>query len=223
MAPGRLYVVRNEVDDDCAYHADALAEWFPDGIEVDATAGESVDLDAAAGVVLGGSTAGVYEAPERPWIEAEASLVRDLVSREIPTLGVCFGHQIANWALGGTVEAVGTTAGLVTADLDDDPLFEGVSPRVVSLHGDEVTTLGDGMTVIGSAPHCPTFATRHRRAPLWTVQFHPEISRDQRDRLVQDFDWDAPAEAFDAVTPGRVLENFRRIVAERSAVVDGPQ
>lgn len=209
-----LYVVRSEVDPDNAYHCDALAAWFPSAEEIDFVAGERVPLDDADGVVLSGSTAGVYEADERPWIAEQEALVRDLVEREIPTLGVCFGHQVANAALGGHVEHVGTHAALVDATLDDDPLFADVEPVVVSLHGDHVTELGRDMRVIASAAHAPVFATRHRQAPLWTVQFHPEITADHAPRLERDFDWTTGEHSFADVNATRVLENFERLVAD---------
>jgi GMP synthase (glutamine-hydrolysing) len=212
-----LYVVRSEVDADCEYHCDALAAEFPTAEKVDFVAGERVPLDEADGVILTGSTAGVYEADRRPWIAEQEALVRELVDREIPTLGVCFGHQVANSALGGTVERIGTTAALVEATLADDPLFDGVGPAVVSLHGDAVTELGDGMEVIASADHASAFGTRHRTAPLWTVQFHPEIDASHRDRLVEDFDWESRGRSFEDVTAGRVFENFRSLADGETA------
>lgn len=207
-----LYVVRNEVDADCAYHCDAVASHVPTAEEVDFVAGERVPLDDADGVVLTGSTAGVYETDRYPWIADQEALVRELVDREIPTLGVCFGHQVANAALGGSVEHVGTTATLVEARLADDPLFDGVDPVVVSLHGDAVIDPGDDMDIIASAPHAPVFGTRHRTAPLWTVQFHPEITAAHRDRLVDDFGWENSSFSFDDVTASRLFENFTSLV-----------
>ncbi|MDZ5809989.1 type 1 glutamine amidotransferase [Halorubrum sp. AD140] len=207
-----IYVVRSEPDPDSEYHCDALASWFPEAIEIDFVAGDRVSLDDADGVVLTGSTAGVYEADEHPWIAEQESLVRELVDRGVPTLGVCFGHQVVNSALGGAVEAVGTTAGLVEAELDDDPIFDGVEQVVVSLHGDVVTELGEGLELIASADHARIFGTRHRTAPLWTVQFHPEIAAEHREELTARFDWDEGAFSFGDVTPGRVFENFLRLV-----------
>jgi len=207
-----LYVVHNEVDPGCTYHCEALASRFPTAEEVDFVADERVPLDDADGVVLTGSTAGVYETDRHPWIAEQEAVVRELVDREIPTLGVCFGHQVANSALGGTVESVGTTATLVDATFADDPLFDGVDPVVVSLHGDAVTEPGDGMEIIASAEHTRVFGTRHRTAPLWTVQFHPEITATHRDRLVADFDWTPSSFSFADVTAGRIFENFRSLV-----------
>lgn len=221
VEPPRIYVVRSEVDPDCEYHCDALSAWFPTATEIDFVAGERLPIDEADAVVLTGSTAGVYESDSHPWIADLETLVRELVERRIPTLGVCFGHQVVNAALGGTVEQIGTTTTLVEADLGDDPLFEDVEPVVVSLHGDAVTELGEGMEVIASADHASIFGTRHRSAPLWTVQFHPEISADQRGALTDHVDWDPGRFSFAETTPGRVFENFEAIVADRDGA-SGP-
>ncbi|WP_121821738.1 type 1 glutamine amidotransferase [Halostella salina] len=217
MESPTLYVVRNEVDADCEYHCDALVSHFPDAEAVDFAAGERFEPADADAVVLTGSTAGVYEAGDRPWIDDQAALVRELVDLSVPTLGVCFGHQIANAALGGTVERVGTTARLVEADLDEDPLFEAVESVVPAVHGDAVTEPGEGMEVIASAPHADAFGTRHRNAPLWTVQFHPEFGAEHRDRLVDDFGWERTALSFADATTDRVFENFRALATEAAA------
>ncbi|MDQ2050422.1 type 1 glutamine amidotransferase [Natronolimnohabitans sp. A-GB9] len=216
MGTPTITVVRNEVDTDCEYHCDALSALVPNALEIDYPAGERPALERTDGVVLSGSTAGVYEADEQPWIDDQKRLVRELIDREIPTLGVCFGHQLVNAALDGTVEHVGTIARPITATLADDRLFEDVSPVVPVAHGDVVTDVGDGMTVIASADYYHAFATRHHSAPLWTVQFHPEFTGTLRERLEADFGWTDGDTDLEDVDATRVVENFASIVADAS-------
>lgn len=130
-------------------------------------------------------------------------------------LGVCFGHQVANAALGGTVEAQETTCRPVEMAVEDgEPLFDGVSPIVPVAHGDVVTEVGDGMEVIASSDYYHAFATRHRDGPLWTVQFHPEFTSELRERLEADFGWTEDEYGFGDVTAARVVENFVSLVAD---------
>ncbi|MDX1748098.1 MAG: type 1 glutamine amidotransferase, partial [Halobacteriales archaeon] len=173
-----LLVCDTEVDPDAyGYLPRALRGLLPDHCVYDyPTRGGVPPLDGVDAVVITGSTAGVYEAADRPWIDDAKQLVRRLVERQIPTLGVCFGHQLVNDALGGAVEHRGLTAELVEADLDDDPLFEGVSPTLPMVHGDHVTRLGEGMEPIARADYYPLLATRHTDAPIWTTQYHPEFT-----------------------------------------------
>lgn len=217
MPQPAIAVVRNEVNDDHAFHCDALVSHFEDAVEIDYPAGERPDLDVVDAVVLSGSSAGVYEADERPWIDDQQTLVRKLVDSEVPTLGVCFGHQLANAAQSGTVEADEMRAGLVEADLAADPLFDGVGPVVPVAHGDVVTSTGDGMAQIGSAPYYDAFATRHETAPLWSVQFHPEFTPDLEATLREHYDWDDGGYSHGDVTADRLLENFRDLVAAHDA------
>lgn len=216
MGSSRIVVVRNEVDPEYAYHCDALARHFPDAPQVDYPAGDRPDLSRADGVVLSGSTAGVYERDRHSWIADQLGLVREVVDRGIPTLGVCFGHQVVNEALGGTVEAVGTTARLVAVEFAAEPIFDGVAPVVATLHGDHVTAVGDGLAVIATADYYPAFGTAHETAPVWTVQFHPELTAEYRDRIASDFGWESTDLDYGAVTTTRLLENFQSFVGERA-------
>ena len=201
------------------YHCDALAGKFPDAEEYSLPAGERpapADIDAADAAVISGSTAGVYEADDRPWIEEGRGLVRELVDARVPTLGVCFGHQLVNDALGGRVEHRGLRAGLVEADFGDDPLFAGVSPVVPAIHGDVVLETGTGLDPIASVQdyEYPLFATRHDTAPVWTVQFHPEIGPEHEPRLEDSFGWQPDGHAFGEVTGDRLFENFRGLARQ---------
>ena len=213
MGSPTIAVVHNEVDDAYDYHAIALASHFPGCLEYDYPGGDRPDLEGIDGVVLSGSTAGVYDVGDDPWIADQRELVRELVDRGLPTLGVCFGHQIVNDALGGRVEHVGTTHRLVEVDFAADPLFDRVEPIVPAVHGDVVVELGDDMAVVAATDHSPHFGTRHRTAPLWTVQFHPELTSEFHEEIEADFGWTETEYSYDDVTADRVFENFVSLVS----------
>ncbi len=208
-----LLVLENEVNSDYRYFVRSMESFLPDHEVYDyVAADEPPSLSNADGVIVAGSTAGVYERNENPWMDEEAALVRELVEREVPTLGVCFGHQLVNYALGGSVEHHGLTNELVRVDLADDPLFDGVSPVVPAVHGDHVAELGDGMVPIGSTAYNEYFATRHRDVPLWTTQFHPEFTDELYPKIAADFGWEENGLSFDEVNGERVFENFVELV-----------
>jgi len=111
-------------------------------------------------------------------------LIRLAAGRGIPTLGVCLGHQAIGAAFGGRVvraarpmhgkvspvrhAGTGLFAGL------EDPLpvmrYHSLVVEEGSLPDDlEVTAHTEG----DDAPR-EVMALRHRSAPVWGVQFHPE-------------------------------------------------
>lgn len=207
-----LLVCDNEPDDGYAYLVEALLSHLPEARFYDyPAAGGRPTLAGVDAVVLTGSTAGVYEADERPWIADARAFAAELVERAVPTLGVCFGHQLLNDALGGRVEHRGTTNRLVEVDLADDPLFAGVGRTIPTVHGDHVVRAGEGMDVIATADYYEAFATRHREAPAWSVQYHPEFTEALLPRIREDFGWTETSLTWDGVTAVRTFENFLRL------------
>lgn len=204
-----ILVLDNEVRPDerflgpeLARYLDATYQIFPD----DPVETVPADVDA---LVLAGSSAGAYE--EYDWLPLEARLVHDAVENHVPTLAVCFGHQLVNQALGGTVEPMSETrAGLVTLrDYDGTRgLFAGLTPRVPALNGDRVVERGRGMEAIARVDHDANFATKHVDAPLWTVQFHPECSPQHADYYDE---WSETEAAWVGTNATRVLDNFREL------------
>jgi anthranilate synthase/aminodeoxychorismate synthase-like glutamine amidotransferase len=101
---------------------------------------------------------------------------------EIPVLGVCLGHQAIAEAYGGKVVRAaklmhGKTSRVEHAGSD---LFEGIpSPlEVMRYHSLTVdpSSLPDELEVLAWGEEAKTeiHAMRHRRNPVWGVQFHPE-------------------------------------------------
>lgn len=166
-------------------------------------------LDGVDGVVIGGSSAGVYEAADHPWITREKEFVERVVDEGIPLFGICFGHQLINEALGGTVVDSGVSrAHLVQMQFGDDDLFDDVTPVVPVLHSDVVTETGDGMETIATAEYYEHFATRHESHPIWSVQYHPEFTPEILPKYREA--WTENELSFDDSEAARTLTNFYR-------------
>jgi anthranilate synthase/aminodeoxychorismate synthase-like glutamine amidotransferase len=109
--------------------------------------------------------------------------VADLVARELahtPLLGVCLGLQVIGEACGArTVRAPRPLHGKTSRVRHDrGPEFAGVPRRFTamryhSLCPEERTLPGD-LVVAARAEDGVIMALRHRRAPAFGVQFHPE-------------------------------------------------
>ena len=103
----------------------------------------------------------------------------------VPILGICYGLQLLVQRLGGRVESADDREyGRASLKLEcDDPLFEGLSRDVEHIvwmsHGDRVLALPAGMRRIATSGGSPFAAVRSDdipgKAPIWGVQFHPEV------------------------------------------------
>lgn len=210
-----LLVLENEVNPASRYFVPEIVRYLSESeVYPYAEEGGRPSLDGVDGVIISGSTAGVYERERYPWMADQIELVRTLVQRGIPTLGVCFGHQLVNEALGGRVEHRGLTNELVRADLAADPIFEGVGEVIPAVHGDCVVETGDGMATIASAPHAENFATRHDEAPVWTVQYHPEFTDRLLGHIRSDFGWRDNELSFEDVSVEETFRNFERLAVD---------
>ncbi len=142
------------------------------------------DVAAGTAVVVTGSPAFVSE--RDPWSLRTEQWLVPLVEREVPLLGICYGHQLLAQALGGEVgpNPRGRSIGTVEVDLRraaarEDELL-GALPQPAALHVthiESVLRLPEGAVLLGESPTDPhhAFAVGPR---AWGVQFHPEFDAD---------------------------------------------
>jgi len=120
-----------------------------------------------------------------PCTPQDAGISVPLIRRwgaDIPILGVCLGHQAIGEAYGGRVVRARRVMHGKTSEVihDGSGLFAGLpSPlRVMRYHSliVEPSSLPDVLDVLARAAddHDEIHALRHRRHPVWGVQFHPE-------------------------------------------------
>lgn len=199
------------------------AAWPAPIAVLDARRGELPSPRETGALVITGSPESVTS--RTPWILAAERSVAEHVRAGVPTLGICFGHQLMGQALGGLVEQNpnGREIGTVALELlgDDALLAAAPEPRRVNMsHRDSVTRLPAGAAVLARTrldPHAVVrFAPR-----AWGVQFHPEFDRDvmrgyidaRRDALTAEgIDPDALG-AEDAPAAAAVLRTFARLAS----------
>jgi GMP synthase (glutamine-hydrolysing) len=164
---------------------DWIARECSDGLAiktVNAEAGEVLpDLGGVSGIAVTGSPAMVTDKTQ--WMQTLSTWLVQAVQASVPTLGICFGHQLLAQALGGRVDyhPQGREIGTVTVNLTDagqqDPLL-GTLPAVFSAH---VTHAQSVIRLPAEAIHLagngfePHHAFRVGDC-AWGVQFHPEFS-----------------------------------------------
>ncbi len=194
-----------------------------------------LDLDACAGVIVGGGPGCVSDAPaakspvERRIEDAVLGLMPQVVGRDVPFLGCCYGIGILGHHLGAPVgkgrygEPPGAVACRLTEAGRADPLladFPGTFAALVG-HKEAVEALPPGCVHLVASDPCPFQMIRHGRN-VYATQFHPEAdgaSFELRVKIYRDRGYFAPADAdriiaachaADVAAAGRILRNFVR-------------
>lgn len=149
------------------------------------------------GVLVLGGAMNVDEGERHPWIVEEKALLRELLEREVPLLGLCLGGQLVAEAAGGEARRapepeIGWHQVEVTPEGEDDPLLGPLAPafEVFQWHSYEFS-LPPGATPLARSPVCLQGARIGERA--WALQFHPEVSRADALHWIEDFESDPDA------------------------------
>ena len=127
------------------------------------------------GVIFSGGPASVTEdgSPRAPQAVFDSG---------VPILGICYGQQTLCLQLGGEVEG-GHAAEFGRADVEikaASPLFEGVWEigkryPVWMSHGDRVTRLPEGFSVVATSENAPFAIAADEGRHYYTTMFHPEV------------------------------------------------
>ena len=159
---------------------------------VDVSQGEVLpDYDEISGIAITGSHAMVTDHAD--WSESTAAWLRmAVVQNEIPLLGICYGHQLLAYALGGQVAnnpngiEFGTTEIVLTEAAIKDPLFSILPSKafVQVTHTQSLIKLPPGAKLLASTSMDPNHAFVIGDC-AWGVQFHPEFDADIVKRYIR--------------------------------------
>jgi GMP synthase (glutamine-hydrolysing) len=125
-------------------------------------------------VILSGGPCSVYEenAPRAPQAVFEMG---------VPVLGICYGEMTMSAQLGGKVEG-GHNQEFGRADIQvktPSALLEGLaengSEPVWMSHGDKITAIPPGFSVIATSESSPYAVIADEKRKFYGVQFHPEV------------------------------------------------
>lgn len=147
-----------------------------------------IDLHACDGYIITGSQFSVYD--DIPWIHKAKTLVAKLYQAEIPTIGICFGHQLMAEALGGKVkkaEDKGWGVGVHNWEVKSESEWMGENvPANFSLratHQDQVIEMPADSKLYASSDFCPIAGFQTGKHFL-SMQGHPEFSSEYSNALI---------------------------------------
>jgi GMP synthase (glutamine-hydrolysing) len=184
------------------------------------------DMDADAirefapkGIILSGGPESVTEqtTPRAPEI---------VFKLDVPVLGICYGMQTMAAQLGGQVDmSAAKEFGYAEVQTHESALLNDIHDRldddgkayldVWMSHGDKVTGLPDGFSVIAHTDNAPLAGIADEARGFFGLQFHPEVThtrlgQDILRRFVHDV-----CGCKSLWTPGNIIEDLIRSVREQ--------
>ena len=138
-------------------------------------------LRNAKGIILSGGPQNLSES-------TALRVDKNIFTLRVPILGICYGQQLMAYELGGKVKSskhreYGHTE--VTL-VKKSRMFVGLAKNqdVWMSHGDAVSKLPKGFTIVASSSNCPTAAIADEKRKLYGLQFHPEVMHTKNGRKI---------------------------------------
>lgn len=139
------------------------------------------------GIILSGGPGSVYE-KDSPQLSQE--FYEYIRKDKIPVLGICYGHHLLIYQLGGIIEPhdqkeYGRTEINI---IKPEGIFESLekSEIVWMSHGDQVKEMPAGFEILAKTDTCPIAAYQNEQLKIYGVQFHPEVVHTPKGKVILD-------------------------------------
>jgi GMP synthase-like glutamine amidotransferase len=139
------------------------------------------DLSRFSGLLVMGGPMSVNDEADYPWLKAEDRILKEALTLDVPTLGICLGSQLIAKAAGGTVrqgprKEIGWYPVRLTAAARHDRLFRE-SPETIEVfqwHGEYFDTPPGAVNLASSDLYsCQAFSIGQN---VYGLLFHLEVT-----------------------------------------------
>lgn len=118
--------------------------------------------------------------PNSVYGEGAPRVNKEVFELGVPVLGICYGHQLTAFTLGGNVESPDIREyGKTEVKLAKESLlFNGIEEELAQSwmsHTDYVSSVPEGFKIVATTEQCPVAAMENSERRIYGVQFHPEV------------------------------------------------
>jgi GMP synthase (glutamine-hydrolysing) len=146
------------------------------------------NINSYGGIILGGSgevNISDWEEEKKKLILRIEPIIKQAIDADLPMLGICFGHQLISYVLGGSIKAdpkqaeTGTFEMMLNNEGVNSQLFRNLPKTFCAVEGhkDSVVTLPEEAVLLASSKKCGIEAYRIKNN-IYGIQFHPELDRE---------------------------------------------
>lgn len=235
MKPFLLITTRSEhaaaAEEHAAYcHLTGLLPEDLEWLRADQAPLGSIDFGRYSGIILAGSPFTVSEPEERKSavekrVESElAALLDEVISRDFPFLGICYGIGTIGTHQGARVDRTyGESSQAAQIRLSEagraDRLFRELPDEFYAFvgHKEAISEVPAHLAVLASSPTCPVQALRVGEN-VYATQFHPELDREAFSDRVRTY---ANHGYFDPSEVDSILERAARVDVRAAHMVLG--
>ncbi len=158
----------------CVREAGVYAQIIPCDMAFDC-----IDTENLKGFILSGGPDSVYD-------DTSMQITKDILTLQVPILGICYGMQLLAQLSGGEVtKAQVPEFGLTDIFFEQHPLFENMPQMKVWMnHNDRVCTLPTTAKIIARTEDCEIAGFADETHKQYGVQFHPEVMHNVKEMKI---------------------------------------
>ena len=139
----------------------------------------------AHGIIISGAPILVTEENMNSYIETSSWIK----TTNIPVLGICFGHQLIGIQFGSIAKKMKEDREIQEVEVfESSPIFYRL-PRIIEMQEDhcEFISVPNNFKLLASSNNCFNEAMEHEKKQIYGIQFHPEVSGNHGNIIIENF------------------------------------
>lgn len=143
------------------------------------------ELGEAIGIIISGAPILVTEEEMTAYLNSSEWIKTQV----IPILGICFGHQLIGMQFGSVAKKMKEDRDFQEIEVFEESKIFSRLPRIIEMQEDhcEFISVPQNFKILASSDKCFHEAMEHLEKPIYGVQFHPEVSGNYGNIIIENF------------------------------------